>query len=215
MRVPTILLALLVLPGTARAELCQRPDREPVRVDVHTTVAATAYRHDLGKHGIAQVQRTTNGVATPGTTVGLTVASFAYRLSIGGRSWRRSDGVWCQWISSVRVELSIPEQTVYVAREYPAGSCQHDAVTEHENEHVRLNQTILRDFGAQLSRPLRMVVDRINPIVSSDNSSQVPRPLTAALERMMRDLEADRARANAAIDTEQNYRATSTRCRNW
>ncbi|MBF0393572.1 MAG: hypothetical protein HQL38_12910 [Alphaproteobacteria bacterium] len=215
MRLATILLAVLLTPGAAWAELCKRPDGEPVRIDVETKIAKTAYRHDLGKQGIERLQNKTNGSATPGTTVGLTVAAYGYRLSMGAKAWRRSDGAWCQWISNLRVEVSIPEQTVYVAREYPAGSCEYGAVIEHENEHVRLNESILRNFGAQLGRPLRAAVDRMNPIVASENSSEIPRPLKTTLERLMRDLEADRARANAAIDTEQNYRATSTRCRNW
>jgi hypothetical protein len=45
--------------------------------------------------------------------------------------------------------------TVYVAREYPVGSCNYKAVKRHEDKHVAIARRLVSEYRSRLERVVR------------------------------------------------------------
>jgi hypothetical protein len=62
---------------------------------------------------------------------------------------------FCFWITGFDVSLRYRRVDVFIAREYPVGSCQYKAILEHEGEHVRISRQNLeeRQGGFRRCRP--------------------------------------------------------------
>lgn len=78
--------------------------------------------------------------ASQARALGLTRASYRFDSSVRINTLTDPEtGVSCVR-PRIQVTLSVAPQTVYVAREFPAGTCGHKQILEHEQRHVDVNQ---------------------------------------------------------------------------
>ncbi|HAU28576.1 MAG TPA: hypothetical protein DCW68_00475 [Rhodospirillaceae bacterium] len=93
---------------------------------------------------------------------GLTVNNLQrqIRLHMEGRPLPENPDLACYRLTGIEVTI-LPITTVYVASEYPAGSCAYKAVLQHENRHVVSFLDALWRYRAQVRDTVWATVWRI------------------------------------------------------
>lgn len=51
----------------------------------------------------------------------------------------------CLWVDTIKVEVVI-DPTVFVASEFPRGTCKHGAILEHETQHVAIDRAVVQSY---------------------------------------------------------------------
>jgi hypothetical protein len=148
----------------------------------------------------------------------LTDDRFAVRTRL---MTRRSGRATCAWIEEAVVDLTPASVTIFVPRDYPEGSCEHDAVLAHEREHVATHRERLEAAATEMRAALasaRWLPLKGNPIESGD-----PAAAQAALEERLRKVllpvhekfRADLRAAQADLDRPDLYEWWGRRCASW
>lgn len=222
-----VFAALLTAPAASEAAdpRCERamhaapPVEVVLRVD-HADVAYdfTRERDDLltivQRHGSADASARMSGRRVHG----LTHSSLSYQLQASFQLQALRDGTWCLWPGATQAELGYSDTTVYVARDYPPGTCAFNAVRAHEAEHVAINVAVVDAHAPRLRTAMKMAARQGFPLVGrnqADLKARAKDMLDANFQESLRPLLNDRTRRNAAIDTEHAYRALNARCERW
>ena len=71
----------------------------------------------------------------------------------------QTTGQVCFWHDSIDVFIHI-KPTIYVAREFPEGSCMHRAILEHEMKHVTIDREIVNKYAQLIGSALQEDVAR-------------------------------------------------------
>lgn len=193
------------------------PDRAAVVSVTHEPLKAQL-RRDLS---LPQLARLGEGVGS-GRLQGLTVVEHSFE-----RKWARTisssrrPGRYCVWLTKLAVDLTPAKAEVFVPREYPAGSCEHDEVLKHERDHEQAHRESLAEFASRLAAAFAaadwLPVEGAPLEVASEEEADAR--LDAAFERIFAP---ERARfleelheRNAVLDIPENYRWVTARCRGW
>lgn len=129
-------------------------------------------------------------------------------------------GAGCLHIDSIDLIIHV-NPTIYVAREYARNTCQHDAILEHERQHVKTDAAIARKYATTLKNTLQAHL-------RSGGYSYGPYPLetmNAAQERIQNQLQALIQRSNDVmtrerraeqqkLDSLEEYNRVSAKCPN-
>jgi hypothetical protein len=145
----------LVRPAAAEvpAALARQCERElaPARMDVRVDTVPVQY--DFTR-SLAELGRA-GPPGRPGyVTTGLTVRQLQTQARWADSAFALPDGTGCLR-PSITVTLAFVRHTVYVAREFPPGSCAHRDTLEHERIHVQLNERQAAEAARRLRERLR------------------------------------------------------------
>ena len=154
----------------------------------------------------------------PGLTMAESEIKTNYDFRIEQRG-RQAD--YCFWVESLDLEFSYIRMDVFISSQYPEGSCEYNAVLNHENQHVAINLRVFEKYKKIMLRALRRnlrIPTRANPI-SVASPEEEKRLITRKIDnianpvfyRFKRELVA----ANAKIDTAKSYRRIQAQCSNW
>ena len=127
---------------------------------------------------------------------------------------------FCFWVQSIPVTLRYPSVEIYIAKEYGTRSCQYQAILAHEKDHVRIAQDNLERYTPSMRSALTSLLiptGRAPQVVASPE--QAKREVNALARKLLgpvsQNMFADLRKAQAAIDTPEEYRRVLRRCRNW
>ena len=160
------------------------------------------------------------GAATVGDHqrhLGLTTAQFGLSLRAEYAS-RTAGGVTCIYPTRITVEIGYTSVTIYVARQYRRGSCQYDAIMEHENEHVRINRDTLAEHLALIEADLLDAARAGFPLQSASVERATDYGmdlLTTELRQGVDRMIADREAQHAQLDSPESYARTQAECPTW
>ena len=127
---------------------------------------------------------------------------------------------FCFWVRRIPVTLRYRSVDIYVAKEYSTGSCQYRVILDHEKDHVRTARTNLIRYVAKVKAALTslLIPTGSDPVVVAspeqaerEVKALVPKLLNPAYQSMLADLR----KAQASIDSPEEYRRTLRRCRKW
>lgn len=143
-------LLLLLLAPLARADDCAQlplPSVTLTRIEQPITLN---YRYGYQSlDNIGQAAKSP-GRHILGLTRGTASATFALELP----TYLDSSGRWACSSPQITVRYGFSPMMVYIANEFPEGSCAHQQIMEHEMRHVKAYQahleTIEKDIGNQL-----------------------------------------------------------------
>jgi hypothetical protein len=99
---------------------------------------------------------------------------------------------------------------VYIAAEYRQGTCEAQVITTHENEHVRIYHAALQKYGPVMRETLARLAE--TPFNSVGELEQAIRTSRA---RVFETMIQEARRGNGSIDTQDSYKRTGARCKNW
>ena len=141
---------LLLFAGPLRADVCDQLPKPSVAV--HRLEEPISVNTQQGYRALTHLG---SSLARPGQQVlGLTRgrASAHFSLSIASRVER--DGRWECASPQLTVSYGFSPLTVYVAREFPEGSCAFKAIYQHEMRHVKTYLAHLVDIESELTATL-------------------------------------------------------------
>lgn len=212
-----VLVLAALWPGSAGAAAC--PAGGDPRLRLQVDLPPADIRHTLSRARIGALGG--HGHMTSDRRhAGLTQAKTYFTVRPTLAFARRSDGTVCASLKDVEATWRMVQLQVDVAAEYQRGSCPYGEILRHENEHVTIAQTAFREAERRLRRDLATLAARTAPFViraadtrraAQDMAARFMAAAEPALEKYRRDT----AQGNAAIDTPENYRAVSARCKDW
>jgi len=180
------------------------------------------YHHDLSTaqiQGLAtSVKFNSRNMQEPGLTAAEQSLDTSYQC--GALENTRSHRV-CVWADSVEVDFSYTKMDVYISSQYPEGSCAYRAILEHEDQHVAINQAVLKKYVALMKRAIRY--DRTIPSkdrpLSAGSFKQGQEIIAARIAKIIQPLyrryKREVQQANRWIDTMGNYRRIQAKCKDW
>lgn len=209
-------------PVSALAEMsCPRPPglAEPV-LDFQVVEPRVVLRHDVDLRGLPRIDGHVEQLPSNWTVQGLTMLNDRLDIQASWKEQRFSDGHVCLWPQAIKVMLGSAEEKVYVAADYPEGSCEYNAILGHEKRHVAINGESLRAHAGQIRQALMEGIRASTPLPLSQptaDKSLLSRRLSSFAGPAVSQLRTDLMARNHEIDTPDAYRAEQARsgCRNW
>jgi hypothetical protein len=215
------LAAGLVLgAASAEAASCPVSDR-PVSVDLTTRFDTARVDHTKSREDIDRLFQETHGRATipmNGGAVGLTVTRSEFRFNARTRISPQRDGTYCVYLRTVEAQMNQVNTVVYINRDYPKGSCNYRVTYEHEKMHVGVYYFTQKDYAPRVKHALERLVRSVNPRAASSLEaarSLHAKAINAGIADLLAELEAERRRRNAALDTPENYARERAKCPTW
>lgn len=208
---------LLCTPAAAQQVNCPA-SRTPIKLNFNTMAGAAAYSHGVSLSGIGKLAR--EGVAPMGDgsrPVGLTTVNALFNLQ-GGSTLVKRGAAYCSYLTSVEIEFGWDRMQVYVPSEYPQGSCEYRAVIDHENQHVSIYRSALKEFAPRARARIEAVLARARPTVARDQNGGMDAalaPVSAELSALLKEFINTHAARHQQIDTPSNYAAVTALCKNW
>ena len=127
---------------------------------------------------------------------------------------------FCFWITGFDVSLRYRRVDVFIAREYPVGSCQYKAVLEHEEEHVRVSRQNLEEFAPRIRRALTSLLiptgQQPAKVVSAAAARRNVKGISdELLQPIYKEMMASLVRAQKDVDSPVEYARVQRKCKNW
>lgn len=167
------------------------------------------------RYGVKALNNLGAAVARPGHQVlGLTRGTASASLGMQSPILVDSSGRWECTSPQITLRYGFSPITVYVAREFPPGSCAHQQIYEHEMRHVKtyeehlvsIEKNLLDTLNARFatSGPWRGKAGDITPRLRRELDQR----WMPMVQREIRRVEA----AQALIDTDEEYARVANAC---
>ena len=128
-------------------------------------------------------------------------------------------GQGCIYLKDVDVKIHI-DPTIFVAKEYPKGSCMHNAVLTHERKHVREDQLIVNKYSNIIGQALQRLVESQGPAFGPYEIERMPfvqqniqNSLNKVVTKYNDLMNQERQRRQQAIDSLEEYESIGVRCK--
>lgn len=199
---------------------CPPMPTDPVAVEVVYDIPAPSYRYDLNKQALTDMARSRGSAhGMDQIALGLTQSApyWAFETEVTTRAYHGSKTA-CIQPTRIIATLGFRALSVFVASEYPPGSCPFEAVREHEEAHVAIHRQALDAYAKRAQDVLGREAARIRPIATEnpENAQQaILARLNAAMNKVFTDYNAYSRRENAKIDTRESYARTKALCADW
>ena len=211
------LILMAALPAPA-AEVC-RPSSKLITVNFQTTAPRPVFNNRLDVTGIRNLFALRGQSLSGPHSRALGVTFTQTLLSLQGDATVTERGrSYCVNLNKVDATFGWDRMEVYVASEFRPGECAYNAVLDHENQHVAINQAALQEFAPQIRALLEKILAEQRPLMVSNPQGgadaalqAVHQRISAALDQFQKTL----AERNGAIDTDSNYDAIAALCPDW
>lgn len=154
-------------------------------------------------------------LARPGNRVlGLTRAVSRVSFEIRTSSYVEHTGRWECTSPQFTVNYGFSPMTVYVAKEFPAGSCAFDEIYRHERRHVKAYQDHLASIESELAETLtrRFATGRVWRAPRGQTRTMLEKEMNERwLPFIKREIEQVET-AQRLIDTPEEYARVSGAC---
>jgi hypothetical protein len=158
------------------------------------------YVHTLSKSEISALENEASGRMREAAGLTLVVAGTVQTYTSKAQAQTGTD---CVVFHGIRV-VPMRQVIVYVAREYPLGSCNYKAVKRHEDKHVEIARRLVSEYRPRLERvvgDLRLQ-SRGFPTGEDPNAStgKVNSEVVSAVQGVIDELQAEIMSANRVLD---------------
>ena len=214
-----LLLSLLVQPAAAQTACA--PYREAITVDFQTHEARPTLNNALNVTGLRNMMGNKGQTPRGGVhseALGVTYTTPEFNIEASTRIIGRERGPMCVYLTKVKVEFGFRDMDVYVASEYPPGTCEYKAILDHENQHVAINTQAFRSHAPRLRLALERILGEERPVSTTDPNRVTQRVLDRISRRMdgyLKAFYAEMDSRNGVLDTASNYEAIGNICRDW
>lgn len=202
-----VLFILLLHPAVAAA--C---DAVSPTIDVDILRRPVSYDYSLDMRRLTSMA----GNRHKGATLGITAVDYLTHVRVTVRMTKSIFGSWCAYPTEVHVRHGFSDNVrVYLARDLVRGSCRYRTTLAHEMQHVAIHERGLSRAKSVIRDAILQVVDSAMPVKGSTREEAAKRAetlITDAATRAAKAVIARTERENAAIDTDQSYRAMAAAC---
>lgn len=209
-------------PASAASQGCPASSHGPATVEMDVLDGGVVYDHSRSAAQITGLA-VTSGVHAHtlghSSVRGLTAASFRSGFSVSVAYAKLPGGAVCVRPVALRVTVGYDPTTVYLQRDYPAGSCQYQRILEHEEGHVRINREVFAQFLPMIRAAMEMNANHpAYPVWAADVESGkavITAALQAAMQVPVKAMQERRNQMHAVLDSPKSYKATQDACASW
>mgnify|MGYP002713831711 CR=1 FL=1 len=149
-------------------------------------------------------------------TSGLTAVELAHEFVYTLARVTKPDGTACVALDSVQARIANRNMTVFVLDRYGEGSCEREAILDHEFEHVEINRDVVRIAGERLRAQLEALASRWRGRwLTMDGEATIRTEIENTVEKVLDAVREQAAARHAELDTPQSYARTQGRCDGW
>lgn len=213
-------LGLPLLSPLAHADLACQPKSAP-KINVRTSTTPVAYdfskyEKDLNGFSVDTINPYGEGVSTDVGGLmrgGITVSHTVKYETSTDRLTRQM----CYYYSQIDIVIHI-NPTVYVAREFPQGSCKHNAILQHENQHVIIDREVVNKYAQIIGQKVLADINRqsmFGPIQASGHAAMetyIADHMKQLVSTYTDQMNAERRQRQQAHDSMAEYERVNNMC---
>ena len=190
----------------------------PLIVNVKAIMPSVTHNHSLTG---AQIKNLVSRPTSLADNAGLTQLHVSPKLS---RETSGSDARFgsrkCIWVDQIDVDISYPPVTMYIATEYPVGSCNYNVTLTHENEHIQVAKDLLAKHAARIRTELEkatMPNKNMAMVVNNFDSgqSQIDILLKEIVNPLIQNFKKEIKDEFVKLDSPANYQLVLSQCPSW
>jgi hypothetical protein len=172
------------------------------------------YVHNLSKSEISALENKSSGQMREAAGLTLVVAGTVQTYTSPAQT---ETGTSCVVVHGVRI-LPMKAVTVYVAREYPIGSCNYRAVRRHEDKHVAIARRLVSEYRLRLQRVVAELSLESRGFPAGDDqqapTGKIASDVGSAVQGVIDELQVAMTTANRVLDRSDTER-TLKECPFW
>jgi hypothetical protein len=214
-----MLLALAGIAAACRAQASACPPLgDEAKIELRLNDGEIRYDYGRDRKFLAGMMASDDALASAGVHVpiGLTRSRLEFRVKAEARPLR-AGGQVCAYPSSAVVEIGYAVFEVFVERKYWKGTCEHDAILDHEMEHVAIDRRVLNNNRYLLEA--RLAEAKKHPVPGAatmeDAAQRYIEHLRRVLAPTLQLIEQQRRQRHRILDSSESYGRTHARCANW
>lgn len=193
------------------------------RIEVVATDSTVQYDHSKSQKELDRINHDTISPYAPNvrTHVGGLMAGevkISQNIKMYQEVWP-SVSRGCLYYDSIKVELHV-KPLIYIARDYPKGSCMYGAILEHEKKHIAVDRDIVNKYKTlitqSLGASLREVGYTHGPYPSSELKSvqeKLQKYIQDTVQKFSSAMSKERKKRQQEIDTLAEYERVQAKCR--
>lgn len=191
-------------------------------VNIHTSTNDITYDFSKSKKQLDQFSTDTINPYGPEviTDVGGLMKGgiqAAQKMKFGTVTNQRTREI-CYWYNTIDVNIHI-KPTIYIANDYPRGSCMHKAIMAHEEKHIIVDREIVNKYALLVGEALKkeMTTARIyGPVHVTQGAaieSQIKTRMQTILKYYTDQMSAERRSRQQQVDSLSEYERVNNLCK--
>ena len=215
-----IISAFALIPFQAQANKRCPATNLSVKVNVKNIPAKVIYktshsRSDLERLQLRQGRHTNRG---KWKILGLTKTEFQYSIKITTNFKKIAGGRFCAYPVSYDLNIGYADFLIFIDRKYPTGSCEYQAILNHENAHVTIYKSYLKRYLPYIKKQIQAAALGVRPVVVSTpnrGTKHIQEQVQRRIRPLILKLNREADHSNARIDSPKSYRKVQLLCDNW
>jgi len=124
----------------------------------------------------------------------------------------------CFWYDTIEITLHI-RPTIFVASDFPKGTCMHNSILGHEHKHVIVDREIVNKYAALIGQGIRGEVSRssvFGPFSANQSQAmlnQIKMNMQTSLKAYTTQMSAERKARQQAVDSLAEYERVNSSCK--
>lgn len=128
-------------------------------------------------------------------------------------------GQACLYINEIKVTFHV-DPTIYVAKEFKPGTCEHKAVLDHEKKHILVDRMMVNKYNERISKTLTYAINKYGYSFGPFPMEQLEpaqKKMQDYIEGIIREeserMNKERRARQQDVDTLEEYERVSSLCR--
>lgn len=148
---------------------------------------------------------------------GLTSSQFYYKISANFKYDKQYDSSYCVYPDNIIIDVGFKPFVVFIEKEYKEKSCQHDAILEHENKHVKIMSVVsnyyIPFFKKKILKSYYRFYDK--SFININNEQELLKPLSVILQPYLNKIQDQVTELNSKLDSPESLNYTKKECNIW
>lgn len=182
------------------------PVFDEAKLDLRYNLAGIQSLSQKTKHKIPHYESVTLGVASYHPLMQFYIPIIQHLMP---------DGSFCARAQHVDARIGFKDVTIYIASEFPQGSCDYQAVLIHEQKHIEVNRQLLKEYVPKIQSRLEQYL-KINGMFMVPNEAYADKLLREKLSKVMDEITQEMSQENQKrqrlVDSPQEYAKNNTVC---
>lgn len=147
---------------------------------------------------------------------GLTIGRYDLEVAVETDAVRDGSG-YCSKLRAAHIEIGLRQLDVLIDRRFAQGSCERQAVLDHENQHVEVFREAARFYLPAIEHTLADASFRLSAHVDDRDAARAAflSSITDSVEPIFTAINGRARAGNARLDTPENYAAVFKQCSHW
>lgn len=214
-------MAFCGLSRSAQADNWCNPTKAPT-INIKTSTDQISYdfsrsEKQLNNFDISTVSPYGNNVITDVGGLMKGGIETQQRMSFQTMTNQRTQQV-CFWHDTIEVMLHI-KPTIFIANEFPQGSCMHNSIMGHEQKHIQVDREIVNKYAALIGQAFQKDVSQyrvFGPFPASNQNAaleQVKTRMQTILRQYTDQMSAERKARQQQVDNLGEYERVNKSCK--